>query len=152
MVTKGNVVLNQRMEENYFFSCTNEMVEFAKHFQNLLGLGEWEISIFIKSQKDLSRTDSLGANLTMARHKKAWIDLLDPHEHSDPEWPYDMQFVLIHEMLHTVLYPLKVKTALEEEEETVINQLAYSLLDLYRASKPVDLGAEEIIEIQNHTL
>ena len=100
-------------------------------WQQRLNLQDWTISVVMSHPVDL-RHRTLGNIHWNADKKTAVIRVLDA---SDYQMPFratikDMEFTVIHELIHLELASLPRSEASRSEEEYAINHLASALLQL----------------------
>jgi len=98
-------------------------------WQQRLNLQDWTISVVMSHPADL-RQRTLGNIHWNADKKKAVIRVLDA---SDYHMPFratikDMEFTVVHELIHLELASLPRSEASRSEEEYAINHLAGALL------------------------
>jgi hypothetical protein len=100
-------------------------------WQRRLNLQDWKISVVMSHPTDL-RQRTLGNIHWDANRKTAVIRVLDA---SDYQMPFeatmkDMEFTVVHELIHLELASLPRSEASRSEEEYAINHLAGALLQL----------------------
>lgn len=98
-----------------------------------LGLGEWKISASITPRKEL-KIKTLGGIHWDKKNKTAEIRVMDP---ADYRLPYpalldDLEFTIVHELVHLELALLPRTAASRSEEEAAVNRLAEALLKVKR--------------------
>jgi hypothetical protein len=103
--------------------------EKLPHWQGRLKLQDWSISIVMTHPTAL-RQRTLGNIRWDAKSKTAVIKVLDA---SDYHMPFratlkDMEFTIVHELIHLELASLPRSEASRSEEEHAINHLADALL------------------------
>lgn len=106
-------------------------------WQKRLRLQDWDITASVIRAADFGRFGMCGACDPDVRNMEVEVMLLDPADYDehylDPN--YDMEETLVHEMLHIKMARL-VKQLPEgtsdDEEETLVKQLARSLVEAYR--------------------
>jgi hypothetical protein len=102
-------------------------------WQGRLKLGSWTISVVISHPADL-RSGTKGNIRWDAEKKTAVIRVLDA---SDDHMPFhaalqDVEFTIVHELLHLGLASLPRDEASRVDEETAVNNVAGALLQLDR--------------------
>ena len=99
-------------------------------------LWRWKISIVL-SQPSALRPSSLGNIRWDAAKKQAVIRVLHPAEYKKPcrEVLADMEFTVVHELIHLELSSLPRSQASRSDEERAVNNLAEALLELDRAQR-----------------
>lgn len=96
--------------------------EKLKYWQSILGLNDWDIKVKIIKQCEFCWCeDASGEVKYNFIHKEAIIHLLDPKEFKNPDFKYDIEKTLIHELLHC-------KFAIIEKDQT-IDDLSHQLID-----------------------
>lgn len=102
-------------------------------WQQRLKVQDWKISILMSHPSDL-KPKTLGNIHWDADKKVAAIRVLAPtdYEMACPEMLADMEFTVVHELVHLVLSSLPRSQASRSEEEHAVNQLADALLKLDR--------------------
>lgn len=111
--------------------CTPENFQkFATYWQDRLGLQNWDIVYEIIRAREFSEPyGAYGENMFNYESRSSVIKLMDPVDYHDPHFRYDMQHVLLHELLHAVLTPVAMYFPNDQEHlhvhlEQIINQLA----------------------------
>jgi hypothetical protein len=126
-------------------TCPQERTELAKSFtleklsrwQKRLQLEDWKISVLVARASEL-KPKTLGNIHWDTDKKTALIRVLDPadYEMAQPEMLRDMEFTVVHELIHlelaSVLSPLARNDASRREEEHAVNHMADALLRLDR--------------------
>jgi hypothetical protein len=102
-------------------------------WQQRLGLQDWTISIIMSHPSEL-KPKTLGNIHWDSDKKSAMIRVLDA---SDYKLPYhdmldDMEFTVVHELIHLELSSLPRSEASRRDEEHAVNQIADALLKLDR--------------------
>lgn len=119
--------------------CTSENIQvFAEYWQKILGLQNWNIVCKVVRGHEFSEPHELqGQNRYNYSMRYALITLLNPFDHVDENFAYDMEQTLIHELLHAVMAPLDVffpddQAHLHLHLEQIINQLATAFCQVAR--------------------
>jgi hypothetical protein len=102
-------------------------------WQRRLKLENWTIST-VMTRRDALKPKTLGG-IRWDKHKKtALISLLDPSDYRLPfrEMLDDLEFTIVHELVHLELASLPRSEASRSSEEHAVNQLAEALLGLDR--------------------
>lgn len=107
--------------------------ERAWLWQRRLNLQEWNISVQLSRATDL-KPRTLGNIHWDATKKKAVIKVLDPVDYGMPmkEMLEDVEFTVVHELIHLELSSLPRSDASRSEEEYAVNQIARAMLALER--------------------
>ncbi len=102
-------------------------------WQQRLALDDWKISIVMSHRSDL-KPKTLGNIRWDADTKRATIRVLAPVEYEKKcgEMLDDMEFTVVHELIHLELSSLPRSEASRRVEEHAVNRLADALLKLDR--------------------
>ena len=102
-------------------------------WQQRLNLQDWKISIIMSHPSDL-KPKTLGNIHWDADKKSAIIRVLDSSDYRLPfrEMLEDMEFTVVHELMHLELSSLPRSEASRRDEEHAVNQIADALLKLDR--------------------
>ena len=102
-------------------------------WQQRLKLGDWKVSIVMSRASDL-KPKTLGHIEWDASRKTAVIRVLDAAEYHLPcrAMLADMEFTLVHELIHLELSSLPRSQASRRDEEFAVNRMADALLQLDR--------------------
>ena len=100
-------------------------------WQKRLSLEGWRISI-VMAHRDELKSKTLGGIRWDKSKKSAVISVLDASDYRLPfrEMLQDMEFTIIHELVHLELASLPRSEASRSSEEHAVNQLAEALLKL----------------------
>jgi hypothetical protein len=102
-------------------------------WQKRLNLQDWKIAIVMSRTGDL-KPKTLGNIHWDADKKSAVIRVLDPTDYRLPlhDMLQDMEFTVVHELIHLELSSLPRSEASRRDEEHAVNQIADALLKLDR--------------------
>jgi hypothetical protein len=102
-------------------------------WQKRLNLQEWNITVLMSRTGDL-KPKTLGNIHWDADKHSAVIRVLDPADYRLPfhEMLQDMEFTVVHELIHLELSSLPRSDASRRDEEHAVNQIADALLKLDR--------------------
>jgi len=102
-------------------------------WQTRLNLRDWKISIVMAHQSEL-KPKTLGNIHWESDKKSAVIRVLDASDYKMPfrEMLDDMEFTVVHELIHLELSSLPRSDASRREEEHAVNQITDALLKLDR--------------------
>jgi hypothetical protein len=102
-------------------------------WQQRLNLQDWKISIVMNHQSEL-KPKTLGNIHWESDKKTAVIRVLDASDYKMPfrEMLDDMEFTVVHELIHLELSSLPRSDASRREEEHAVNQITGALLKLDR--------------------
>lgn len=104
-----------------------QLIERTIYWSKLLQVSDWFISVGICSAEEMGKGVN-GTNEISFPTNECVIRLVNPSEYSD--WGnYDMELVLVHELLHLVINPHTGKVS-DSYEERAINQIARALVDV----------------------
>jgi hypothetical protein len=114
----------------FAFSYVNERLAV---WQQRLNLQDWKISIVMARQGEL-KPKTLGNIHWESDKKTAVIRVLDASDYKMPfrEMLDDMEFTVVHELIHLELSSLPRSDASRREEEHAVNQITDALLKLDR--------------------
>ena len=111
--------------------------EFSEQFlhakldvwQKRLQLESWNISIHLTRRSDL-KAKTLGGIRWDKKKQTAVIAVMDPADYAMPvpEMLADMEFTLVHELIHLELASLPKSEASRSNEEFAVNRIAEALL------------------------
>jgi hypothetical protein len=112
------------------------VAEKLARWQRQLKLEDWSISV-VMTQRQRLRRGTLGSIRWDAGKKAATIRVLDP---ADYQVPYramlkDMEFTLVHELIHLELASLPRSEASRTDEEFAVNNVASALIALDDATR-----------------
>lgn len=102
-------------------------------WQKRLKLDDWNVTIVPSDPREL-RPGTFGNIRWDSTKKRAVIRVLDARHY---EMPYrtalrDMEFTVVHELIHLELSSLPRSEASRSDEEHAVNRIAQALLDLER--------------------
>lgn len=97
-------------------------------WQKILRLQDWDVETSIVRQRIMPGNNGECEYYSELKH--AFIRILDPIDYHDP-LPQDMEWILVHELLHLHFAPFW-DDAKESELETAINQMANVLIRMNR--------------------
>jgi len=102
-----------------------------KVWQERLNLKDWQIRVELVHPSALE-PKTLGNIHWNTDTKEATINVLSSRDYTLPlpEMLSDMEFTVVHELIHLHLASLPRSNATEVKEEFVVNQLAHALLNL----------------------
>jgi hypothetical protein len=102
-------------------------------WQQRLKLEDWQISVAM-TRRDNLKPKTLGGIRWDKRKKSAVMAVLDPSEYRLPfrEMLDDMEFTIVHELVHLELASLPRSEASRSSEEHAVNQITDALLRLDR--------------------
>ena len=104
-------------------------------WQKRLSLQDWHVSIVMTRRDDL-RSKTLGGIRWDKSKKQAALSVLDASDYRLPykEMLADMEFTIVHELVHLELASLPKSEASRSTEEHAVNQIADALLALDRSA------------------
>ncbi len=107
----------------------------CEEWQARLGLSHWDVALEISRVWDMPLDGVTGANTFDIATEKAVINILDPVDYQPGPFPYDVEAVLVHELLHI---PLRYFAEPDEESmeavhlEAFIDRMAQLLVRMKR--------------------
>lgn len=112
-----------------------ELQKLCAEWQKRLHLQAWNIDVNIlpKNKMDLEDTD--GEIWHSIESVDATINLLDPGDARRTQCPYDMEMVLVHELLHTLFLPFAPEDEKQLQHkfmERAIDHIAHVLVEMKR--------------------
>ena len=113
--------------------CTRYLDEKLAVWRQRLKLGDWQISVVFTRRADL-KPRTLGGIRWDKKKKSAVISVVHPSEYRTPvhEMLDDMEFTIVHELVHLQLASLPRSEASRSSEEHAVNRIAEALLGLDR--------------------
>lgn len=113
--------------------CTRHLDEKLAVWRQRLKLEDWQILVVFTRRTDL-KSGTLGGIRWDRKKKSATISVLDPSEYRTPvrEMLDDMEFTIVHELVHLQLASLPRSEASRSSEEHAVNRITEALLDLDR--------------------
>ena len=111
--------------------ATRYLNDRLSHWKKELQLDEWTVSVTMIRRDDL-RPKILGKIRWDKRRKTAAIEVMDPAYYKLSFRPMlaDMEFTIVHELVHLELAGLPRSEASRSQEEHAVNRIAESLLRL----------------------
>jgi hypothetical protein len=100
-------------------------------WQKRLKLDEWKITVVMTRKADLKKGTMAGIRWDKGK-KTATLWAVDAADYAVPtdEMLKDLEFTVVHELIHLELASLPKSEASRRKEETAVNQLAEALLAL----------------------
>lgn len=113
-----------------------QVQRWLKSWQKRLALDDWEISAHVVPGRDL-KPDTLGNLRWNSADKTATIRVMDPGDYDLPaaEIPADMEYTVVHELVHLQLAMLVKVSGSKDIEERVVNQIGEALLSLEKGPR-----------------
>ena len=112
-----------------------ELQKLCAEWQKKLHLQEWNINVNILPKNRMDMEDTDGEIWHSIESVDAEINLLDPADARGRQSPYDMEVVLVHELLHTLFLPFapEDKESLQHKfMERAIDRIAHVLVEMKR--------------------
>jgi hypothetical protein len=121
---------NSREHADVAFGYLNERLAV---WQQRLNLQDWKISVIMTRESEL-KPKTLGNIHWESDKKTAVIRVLDASDYKLPfrDMLDDMEFTVVHELIHLELSSLPRSAASRREEEHAVNQITDALLNLDR--------------------
>ena len=85
----------------------SQINELCKRWQEILKLNDWDVRVNLGRPDELSEPDREGECFVELAKGKALIRLLDPKVPYDFTFQYDVEKVLVHELLHLSFSPFE---------------------------------------------
>lgn len=113
-----------------------QVQRWLKSWQKRLALDDWEISAHVVPSRDL-KPDTLGNLRWNSADKTATIRVMDPSDYDLPatEIPADMEYTVVHELVHLQLAMLPKAPGSKDIEEHVVNQIGEALFSLEKGPR-----------------
>lgn len=115
----------------------DQVAALLPEWQEALRLRDWHVHVSIERLRDMGGHRA-GCCTWLLSTRTADIKLLDPVDYPDVTWPYDMEQVLVHELLHLSLAGLSHEDDEPEwfdiAREQAIDSIAETLVALKRRS------------------
>lgn len=117
--------------------------ELCRKWQKILRLEDWEIHTELFSAREFEECDRQGEVVYDISTGQAIIHLLDVDARLNTPFPYDMEKVLVHELLHlhfAIFEPEQEDKLRHDLWERTVERMAKTMLLLYRQRNTEDLG------------
>lgn len=110
------------------------VTDLCRKWQEILKLNDWEIIVEIARPNELSEPDREGECFVNLPKGEALIRLLDPKIPYDFTFQYDVEKVLVHELLHLSFAPFEPEDDPLRHDlwERLIERMAKTLIALHR--------------------
>lgn len=108
--------------------------DLCRKWQTLLRLRVWDIYVDLFSAREFSEEDRQGEVFYDISTGQAIIHLLDVDARLDTPFPYDLEKVLVHELLHlhfAIFEPEKEDSLRHDLWERTVEKMAKVMLRLY---------------------
>ncbi|MBV8896616.1 MAG: M48 family metallopeptidase [Acidobacteriaceae bacterium] len=108
-----------------------QVYRWMRTWRKRLSLEDWEISTLLVRSTEL-KPDTLGNLRWNSGSKTATIRVLAPVDYDLPAWeiPADIEYTVVHELVHLQLAVLPHEAGMKNVEEQVVNRIAEALLAL----------------------
>jgi hypothetical protein len=121
----------------FYFENADHLIATARYWQRELRLEDWSVCYHIRKHFDMPSSKADGVSKVFSEQKIAYIYLMEPADH---EWKesYDMEQVLVHELLHIPFDPWMDRSKegpLWAAQEAFIDQMATTLVRLNRGER-----------------
>lgn len=105
--------------------------DWTKSWLKRLDMGEWNVTTLVVRVSDL-KPDTLGNLKWNSSNKTAVVKVLNPLDYELPaaEIPTDIEYTIVHELIHLQLSVLPHDGAMKMTEEKVVNRLSEALFQL----------------------
>jgi len=128
--------------------------EWTKVWQKRLDLNEWTISTLIVRVGEL-RPDTLGNLKWNSGNRTAVIKVLNPADYELPssEIPTDIEYTIVHEMIHLQLAALPHDGSSKGVEEKIVNRISEALFQFEKgdAYKPRATVAKTFVKSSDNS-
>lgn len=117
--------------------------DLCQKWQALLRLRDWDIHVELFSAREFEECDRQGEVVYDISTGQAIIHLLDVDARLDTPFPYDLEKVLVHELLHlhfAIFEPEQEDRLRHDLWERTVERMARTMLLLYRQRNTEDLG------------
>ncbi|EGO63506.1 hypothetical protein [Acetonema longum] len=123
-------------DTSYIYS-EEQLIVLCREWQQRLRLECWEVALRIARQRDFDLKNAQGECCYTKETALATIKILDPTDYPQSPFKYDMEIVLVHELLH-LHFCMFDKTEYGSLDETMmersIDHIAKALVKLKRQS------------------
>ena len=108
---------------------------WTKQWQKRLDLSDWRISTLIVRKGDL-KPETLGNLHWDTENHTATIRVLDPRDYelTSSEIPQDIEYTIVHELVHLQLSVLPRDLSTRTTEERVVNKISEALFQLEKGA------------------
>lgn len=109
----------------------------CREWQAILRLADWDVRCKLVRHHEMSSNEWSGECRYRLTKKMALIQLLDPVDFPDGEWPEDVEKTLVHELLHLHMAPFAPEDGTLENVamEQAIESIASALVRVRRESR-----------------
>ena len=109
---------------------------WLKSWQKRLALEDWSISVHVVRSRDL-KPDTIGNLRWNSANKTASIRVMDPFDYDLPaaEIPADMEYTVVHELVHLQLAMVPKAPGSKEMEERAVNRIGEALFALEKGPR-----------------
>lgn len=99
----------------------------GKKWQSRLKLADWDVSFSFAPLRDMD--ESAGLVRLDTEGRRAMVLILAKEDYPDSWWPIDIEWTLVHELVHIVIRPIESGTESRDTLENAVNSLTAGLLD-----------------------
>ena len=122
----------------YLYSDQDRLDELIPVWQERLRLQDWDVVGYVKRRNDMPMgyEDCDGCCFANPHHKQATIHIRAEEDHEDKDFKYDLEAILVHELLEIHLCPIYV----EEDplmlmvKEQAVDLLSRAFIKAYRGN------------------
>lgn len=113
----------------------SQVDDWTRLWQKRLDLGEWSITTVIVRSSDL-KPDTLGNLKWNTGNRSAIVKVLNPLDYELPasEIPTDIEYTILHELIHLQLSVLPHDGSSKMTEEKVVNRISEALFQLEKGA------------------
>lgn len=140
------------------FASEAEAQECCARWQKVLWLQDWDVRVHLKRGRDMLGENRTAEVAYIRSKKMAVVNLIDPQDYENRDWPLDHEKSLVHELLHVHFAfsdPLVETNAdASRELEIAVDSVARGLTQLWRNSekrlqqfeKPSSHGLDTVVK------
>lgn len=125
------------------YQSNEELQQACEYWQKKLRLQDWIVKASIRREKELKNREVAGECEWNLHKKMASVRILDPIDYPDDLMrDHDMEWTLVHELLHLHFAPIGRDS--DENQEILIEQaidsIAWGIVNLSRQNKELKEG------------
>lgn len=115
------------------------LTALVRDWQKRLRLQDWDIEIRVARTSEMHHKDCAAEVHTFQRKRRAiiYISAAEDYEANNANGifdvgPHDIEYSIVHELMHVLLWPCEIRTSKEIQEEQAVHALATALLAEHR--------------------
>ena len=125
--------------------CADELDRYLSKWVKILGLEKWDIRARITRADKMNLDDCAGENNYNKVDRQSIIHLRDPNDWPCEDFSYDMEKVLVHELLHLTFSLLDTRGGtIDTLQHRIINDLAVALVKANREGMKDDGNSRSV--------